>query len=74
MIKEDLELEDKLPNKAHLKIKELKDKYPDDIAIITQNIDNLFEKANCKDVEHLHGFLTSIYCEKCGYKEDIGYI
>ena len=68
-----LELEDKRANKAHLKIKELQDKYPNDIAIITQNIDNLFEKASCKNVQHLHGFLTTIYCEKCDYKEDIGY-
>ena len=68
-----VELEDKQPNKAHLQIKKLKDKYPNDIAIITQNVDNLFEKAECKDVFHLHGFITSIYCEECGYKEDIGY-
>lgn len=68
-----LDIEEKQPNKAHHKIKELKDKYLDDIAIITQNVDDLFEKANAKDVCHLHGFLTSIYCEKCGYKEDIGY-
>jgi len=68
-----VELKDKQPNKAHIQIKKLKDKYPDDIAIITQNVDNLFEKAGCKDVLHLHGFMTSIYCEGCGYKEDIGY-
>ena len=52
-----VELEDKQPNKAHRKIKKLKDKYPNDIAIITQNVDNLFEKAGCRDVLHLHGIL-----------------
>ena len=68
-----LELEDKLPNKAHIKIKELEEKYPDDIKIITQNVDNLFEKAGCEDVVHLHGFLTQIKCMECNYIEDIGY-
>lgn len=68
-----IELEDKQPNKAHKQIKKIKDKYPDEITIITQNVDNLFEKAGCKDVMHLHGFMTSIYCKACDYKKDIGY-
>ena len=68
-----IELEDKKPNKAHLKIKALQDKYPNDIKIITQNVDDLFEKAGCKDVLHLHGFLTELVCEKCGFIKDIGY-
>ena len=67
------DIKDKVPNKAHLKIKELQDKYQNDIKIITQNVDDLFEKAGCKNVLHLHGFLREIYCEACGYKEDIGY-
>jgi len=68
------DIKDKVPNKAHLKIKELQNKYPNDIEIITQNVDDLFEKAGCKDVLHLHGFLREIYCEKCGHTEDIGYV
>jgi NAD-dependent deacetylase len=68
-----VDIKDKLPNKAHIKIKQLQDKYPNDIKIITQNVDNLFEKAGCKDVLHLHGFLTQVYCEQCGFIKDIGY-
>jgi len=68
-----LDIKDKIPNKAHIKIKELKDKYPDDIAVITQNVDDLFEKAGCCDVIHLHGFLREIKCMSCNYIEDIGY-
>jgi len=67
------DIKDKIPNITHTKIKELQDKYPNKIQIITQNVDDLFEKAGCKDVLHLHGFLREIYCEDCGYKEDIGY-
>jgi NAD-dependent deacetylase len=68
------DLEDKVPNYAHKKIKELKDKYPNDIQVITQNVDDLFEKAGCVDVIHLHGFLTKIRCEECNYSENIGYV
>jgi NAD-dependent deacetylase len=68
-----LDIKDKQPNKAHNKLKQLQDKYPNDIKLITQNVDNMFEKAGCSDVLHLHGFLTQIYCEHCQYKEDIGY-
>jgi NAD-dependent deacetylase len=69
------ELEDKVPNLAHTIVAQLKNKYPKDIAVITQNVDNLFEKAGLehKDVLHLHGYLTKVECEKCGYVYDIGY-
>jgi NAD-dependent deacetylase len=68
------DISDKQPNKAHLEIVKLKEKYPNDISIITQNVDDLFEKAGCNDVLHLHGFLKEIRCEYCNYIEDIGYI
>jgi NAD-dependent deacetylase len=66
---------DKEPNKAHKVLAELKAKYKDDIAIITQNVDNLFEKAGIlhNNVIHLHGFLTEVQCEKCELVYDIGY-
>jgi len=68
-----ISLKDKEANHAHKMVAKIKDKYPNDITIITQNVDNLFEKAGCEDVIHLHGFLTEIYCESCGYLVDIGY-
>lgn len=71
------ELEDKEPNYAHRVIKELKDEYGDDIAVITQNVDNLFEKAgmSSKDVLHLHGFMPEVRCQNdsCSGVYDIGY-
>lgn len=71
-----IELKDKEPNKAHIKIAELKNKYPNEIAVITQNVDDLFEKVGCKDVIHLHGFLTQLCCMRsgCEYVEEIGYV
>jgi len=67
------DIKDKEPNYAHKQIHALKEKYPDEIAIITQNVDNMFEKAGCSDVLHLHGFLPEVVCESCGFKDSIGY-
>lgn len=71
------ELATKEPNHAHKTIAKLKDKYKEDIAVITQNVDNLFEKAGLlrDDVIHLHGFLTEVRCRntQCNLTFDIGY-
>ena len=66
-------LKDKEPNKAHKVVSQLKNKYPNDIAVITQNIDDMFEKAGCKGVIHLHGFLQELRCTKCKKLVNIGY-
>ncbi|KRM11332.1 NAD-dependent protein deacylase [Paucilactobacillus suebicus] len=34
-------------------------------AVITQNIDNLYEKADTKNLVDFHGNLFNVYCEKC---------
>ena len=62
------------PNYAHKVISELKEEYPK-ICVITQNVDDLFERSGCSDVIHLHGFLTQLKCinKDCDYKIDIGY-
>lgn len=41
------------PNAAHLALKKLEDKY--DVLIITQNIDDLHERAGSSQIMHLHG-------------------
>jgi NAD-dependent deacetylase len=69
------ELKDKDTNHAHKVIAELKKKYPNEISILTQNVDDLFEKAGLKpeEVVHLHGELTKVECEECGLAYYIGY-
>ncbi len=43
------DIQDKLPNHAHEKIAKLKKEFPDQIEVITQNVDNLLERAGyCK--------------------------
>jgi NAD-dependent deacetylase len=44
---------DAKPNAAHVAIAELQKKY--DVQVITQNIDDLHERAGSKNVLHLHG-------------------
>jgi NAD-dependent deacetylase len=44
------------PNAAHFALAELESKY--DVTIITQNIDNLHERAGSSNVLHLHGIIT----------------
>lgn len=47
-----------LPNKGHQLIKELEEAY--DVVVITQNVDNLHEKAGSRKVIHLHGELSKV--------------
>lgn len=65
----------KQANHAHETIVQIKKKYKDEVAVITQNIDNLFEKAGMdpNDVIHLHGFLPEVRCMQCDRIYDIGY-
>jgi len=44
------------PNQAHYLLKQLEDKF--DVQIITQNVDNLHERAGSKNILHLHGIIT----------------
>ena len=69
-----LQLNHVAPNAAHVAIAELQKKYPKEIAIITQNVDDLFERAGCENVLHLHGFLPNLRCEICETTKHIGYI
>jgi NAD-dependent deacetylase len=68
-----MELEEKEPNAAHFALAELERKYPLRVWNLTQNVDNLLEKAGCKRVIHLHGTLTDLRCESCCGVFDIGY-
>jgi len=52
------QLADVNPNAAHLALAELEQKY--DVQIITQNVDNLHERAGSSNILHLHGELTKV--------------
>ena len=50
------------PNLGHLILKELENDF--EVFIITQNVDNLHEKAGSKNVLHLHGELNKVRSER----------
>ena len=67
------DLEDKEPNAMHKALASLEKKYPGQIIHLTQNVDNLLEKAGAKEVLHLHGTLTDLRCEACHQTFHVGY-
>ncbi len=52
------------PNPAHDVIAKLADKYPK-LTVVTQNVDDLHERAGSKNVLHLHGSLHQGRCIQC---------
>lgn len=50
------------PNAAHTSIAQLQNDF--DVHIITQNIDDLHERAGSKKILHLHGEIFKMRCEK----------
>lgn len=50
------------PNAAHEAIAKLQEKY--NVINITQNIDDLLERAGCTNIWHLHGSINRRKCEK----------
>lgn len=72
-------LKDTLPNDAHRAIATLEDRF--NVTVITQNVDNLHEKAGSTNVIHLHGEATKVRPERGVYDDsyserevfDVGY-
>ncbi|WP_256013824.1 SIR2 family NAD-dependent protein deacylase [Desertivirga xinjiangensis] len=50
------------PNAAHYALAELEQKY--DVTVITQNIDDLHERAGSSNIVHLHGLITKAQSDK----------
>jgi NAD-dependent deacetylase len=55
---------DAKPNPAHRAIATMANHIPQ-FALVTQNVDDLHERAGSGDVLHLHGELSRPYCEGC---------
>lgn len=63
-------LADVEPNAAHKAVAEWASRYS--TTNITQNVDDLFERAGCRNVIHVHGHLKQMKCTACGHVWDIG--
>ena len=54
------------PNAAHKALATLEDALGDNFMLVTQNIDNLHERAGNKRVMHMHGELLKVRCTQSG--------
>lgn len=54
------------PNPAHLALAELESNYQGEVLIVTQNIDNLHERAGSRNLIHMHGEGLKARCGRCG--------
>ncbi len=67
------DLADKKPNEAHMMMHRLQKQFPNQVSILTQNVDDLLERAGCINVVHLHGTLRELRCTQCHTCFDIAY-
>lgn len=54
------------PNAAHRALADLARRH--DLTLVTQNVDDLHERAGSPDVIHMHGALTAALCAACGHR------
>jgi NAD-dependent deacetylase len=53
------------PNAAHRALAWLDAEWPGDLLIVTQNVDDLHERAGARRMLHMHGELKSAWCLAC---------
>ena len=53
------------PNAAHRALGRLDAEWPGGLLIVTQNVDDLHERAGAKRLLHMHGELMSAWCRAC---------
>jgi len=54
------------PNAAHAALARLEERHLGDVLIVTQNVDDLHERAGSRRVIHMHGRLMRALCAACG--------
>lgn len=55
-----------VPNAAHDALARLDAEWPGDLLLVTQNVDDLHERAGSKRLLHMHGELKRALCTGCG--------
>lgn len=58
-------LDEVAPNAAHEALARLDAEWPGELLIVTQNVDDLHERAGAKRLLHMHGELNSGWCQSC---------
>ncbi len=59
-------LADVAANPAHAALARLDAEWPGELLIVTQNVDDLHERAGARRLLHMHGQLLSALCARCG--------
>ena len=54
------------PNAAHQALAKLEHAYAGSVLLVTQNVDNLHERAGSQNLIHMHGELNKIRCQRSG--------
>jgi NAD-dependent deacetylase len=54
------------PNPAHRALARLEGAIGDDLLVVTQNVDDLHERAGSRNLVHMHGELLRALCVACG--------
>ena len=57
------------PNAAHRALARLDAKWDGDLLLVTQNVDDLHERAGSKRLLHMHGELTKGWCLACNERQ-----
>lgn len=61
-------IQEKLPNPAHDALARLDARWTGDLLIVTQNVDDLHERAGARRVLHMHGEHLKAWCTSCGVR------
>ena len=56
------------PNAAHVALAKLEAALPGEVLIVTQNVDDLHQRAGSRAVIQMHGALMSALCGGCGHR------
>lgn len=59
---------DAAPNEGHRALARLEEAFDGEVIVITQNVDDLHEKAGSQKVMHMHGALKSALCAACDHR------
>lgn len=59
------------PNAAHDALAEFEQKFNGSFLLVTQNVDNLHERAGSANIIHMHGELLSMLCQNSGERFSI---
>ena len=58
------------PNAAHEALARLERDWPGEVLLVTQNVDDLHDRAGSRRLVHMHGELLRALCQACGMSAD----